>query len=288
MAEAEQAPLHARRLVDQVGAGIANQGVVVALLRPGLGVGQLGIAHARGDAGRQVVELAHLGAGCHQEGLLRTAARHGPGAQVGDEGPGTEDGRGTRLERVDVAQAGQDLGHRLDHRTREGCRRGGAGLAGREQQDRHPARHGDLQPMAGVLGEAQRWDDEAAGQADEGPGAPSRLAAGDEMQDLEAGIQRLAAAEAGADMLGRPGDAGVERVEIEFHGADHVARDQGALEEVDVIQRVHDPGRIIEVLQQRFAIGAGLEVDHVHRGPGGAEMDLAAPGLQIVACFLTA
>ena len=114
------------------------------------------------------------------------------------------------------------------------------------------------------------------------------LAAGDEMQDLEAGVQRVAAAEAGADMLGRAGDAGVERVEVELHGADHVARHEAALEEVDVVERVDDPRGVVEVLQQRLAIVAGLEVDHVHGGAGGAEMHLAAPRLEVVARVLAA
>ena len=53
VAEAQEARLHAGGLVDQVGAGIADQRVVVGLLGPGLRVGQLGVAHARGDAGGQ-------------------------------------------------------------------------------------------------------------------------------------------------------------------------------------------------------------------------------------------
>ena len=262
--------------------------MIVALLRPGLGVGQLGIAHAGGDAGGQIVELAHLGAGGHQQGLLGTAAGHGTGAQVGDERPGAEDGGRAGLERVDVAQARQHLGHGLDDRARQGGGRGGTGLAGREQQHRHAAGDGDLEPAAGILGEAQGRDDEAAGEADERPGTPSGLAAGHQVEDLKPGIERVAAAETGADMLGGARDAGVERVEVELHGADHVARHQRALVEVDVVERVDDARGVVEVLQQQFAVLAGLEVDHVHGSAGRAVVDLAAPGLEVVAGVLAA
>ena len=240
------------------------------------------VAHAGGDAGGQVVELAHLRAGGHEQGLLRTAAGHGASAQVRDEGPGAEDRRGAGLERVDVAQSGQHLGHRLHDRSRQGRGRGRPRLARREEQHRHAAGDGDLQAAAGILREAQRRHDEAAGEADEWPGPPRSLAAGHQMEDLEAGIQRVAAAEAGADMLGGAGDAGIERVEVQLHRAHHVAWNQGALEEMDMVQGVDDPGRIVEIPQERFAIFPGLQVDHVHGRSGRAEMHLAAPRLQVV------
>ena len=60
--EAEQARVHAGRLVDQVGAGIADQRVVERLLGARLGVGQLRVGHAGGGAAGQVVEVGHLAA----------------------------------------------------------------------------------------------------------------------------------------------------------------------------------------------------------------------------------
>ena len=48
----------------------------------------------------------------------------------------------------------------------------------------------------------------------------------------------LGLGEARADVLGGAGDAGVSGVEVEVGGLDHVAADDRALEEVDVLERI--------------------------------------------------
>ena len=89
-AEAEQAGVHAGRLVDQVAAGLGRERHGVAFLETGLGVGHFGIGHAGGHGARQIVEMGHLGAGRAEDRLLAAAPAHGAGAQVRDEGPGAE------------------------------------------------------------------------------------------------------------------------------------------------------------------------------------------------------
>ena len=157
-----------------------------------------------GHAGRQIVELAHLGAGRGQQRLLAAAAAHRAGAQVGDERPGAEDRRVAGAEQVDVDQARQHLGDLLHDRAGERRRAGGAGLARGQQQHRHAGAHRGLEAAAGIGGELERRHDEAAGHRDERPRPPRRLAAGDQMQHRDRLVDVLGLDEARADVLAVP------------------------------------------------------------------------------------
>ena len=66
------------------------------------------------------------------------------------------------------------------------------------------------------------------------------------------------------------------------YGVDHVAADDRALEEVDVLERVDQARGIVEVGKRRIAVVAGQRVDHVHGRTRGAEVDPLAPGLEVV------
>ena len=279
--EAEQAGMHAGRLVDQVGPGKSEQGLGVTLLVAGLGVRQLRIGHSRGDARGQVVELPHLGAGGGEQPLLAAAPAHCAGAQIRDEGPGPEDRRRALRDGVDVDQAAQHLGDLLDHSAGQGRRRGGAGLSGGEQQDRHAAAHRRLEAAAGVLDEGHRRHHEAAGHGNEGPGTPLVLAAGDGMQHGQRLLDVRRLDEAGADVLAGSRDGGVAGIEVEVARRGHVPGDDRALEEMDVLQRVGQPRHVVEVPEGRFAIGAGLGIDDVDRRAGGAEVDPRAAELHV-------
>ena len=186
-------------------------------------------------------------------------------------------------DQVDVGEAGQNLRHFLDHDAGQRRRAGGTGLAGGQKQDRHAGAHGGFQAAAGVLGELERRHHEAAGHADEGARPPGRLAAGHQMQHGDRLIDVLGQDEAGADVFCGPGDAGIAGVEIQVPRVGHVARDDRALEEMDVVQPVDQTRQIIEIGQGGFTVFAGVDVNHVHGRAGGAEMDLLAPGLQVVA-----
>jgi hypothetical protein len=102
------------------------------------------------------------------------------------------------------------------------------------------------------------------------------------VEDLEAFADMIGRDHAGADMLPRCGDAGIERVDVEIVPGDHVARHHRALVEVDMLAAIDDAPGIIEVDQQRLAIGAGGRLDNMDGGTGSAEMDLVAPWLEIV------
>ena len=184
--EAEQARHHAGRLVDQVGPGIADQRVVVGLLRPRLRVRHLAVGHAGGGAAGEVVVLRDLPARRRQQRLFRAAAGHRAGAQVGDERPQPEDRRMPRHDGVDIDQPGQHLRDFLRQRPGQRRRRGGPGLAGRQQQHRHAAAHREFEVAAGVGGELHRRHDEAVGLRHERPRPPRRLRPGDGVQHREA------------------------------------------------------------------------------------------------------
>ena len=122
-----------------------------------------------------------------------------------------------------------------------------------------------------------------AGHADEGAFAPLFLAAGDEMQHLHCFGEMCRINPARPDMLRGSRDAGVAGVEIEVARVDHVAGDKRTLEKMDIVEPVDKPGDVIEVGKQCIAVLAGLTVDHMDGGAGGAEMHLLAPGFEIVA-----
>ena len=186
------------------------------------------------------------------------------------------------LERIDIDEADQHFGDRL-HDGAGNRRRGRrAGLAGRQQQDRNAALHAGFEHAAGVLGEFHRRHDEAVGVGDERPGAEILLAAGDRVEHLQRRRDVLAHREAGADMLGRAHHAGVERVEIHLERIGNVARHHRPLEEMDVVQPLDETRGVVNVLQQRFAIFALLDIDHMHGSTRRAVVDALALDQHVV------
>ena len=83
-------------------------------------------------------------------------------------------------------------------------------------------------------------------------------------------------------MLSRAGQARVKRVHVHIDQVGHVAADHHPLEEVHVVEIVDDLCRLIEVGRGRIPLVVGYQIDHVDRGPGSAEMDLAARQVQVV------
>ena len=123
-AEAEQRGMHAGAFIEQIDAGHGRERGGDALFIAGLDVGQLRIAHAGRRADGEAVEMAHLRAGRGDQRLLARAARHGAGAQIGDEGPRPPDGDGALLDRIHIGEARETFGDRLDD---------GAGKSGRRR-----------------------------------------------------------------------------------------------------------------------------------------------------------
>ena len=73
-------------------------------------------------------------------------------------------------------------------------------------------------------------------------------------------------------MLGCAHHAGVERVEVHFERIGDIARHHRPLEEMDVVEAVDDTGGIVDVLQQRLAVFALLDIDQVNGSARGAVM----------------
>jgi hypothetical protein len=103
------------------------------------------------------------------------------------------------------------------------------------------------------------------------------------VQHLDRLVHVLGQDEAGAHVLGGAGDAGVAGVEVQIPRLDHVPGHHGALKEMDVVQLVDQARQVVEIGHGRLPVGPGLDVDNVDRRARGAEMDLLAPGLQVVA-----
>ena len=281
-AVAQQRGVHTHALIDHVEARKSRHHIGHAALIARLHVHLLGIGHGAGRAAGQVVIARHLAAGGREQALFGRPAGHRAGAQVGNEGPCAENGRVAGLHGVDVDHAREAFGHRLHHGAGQRRRRGRARLAGREQQDGHAAAHQRLHHKAALGGEFHRRHDEAVGIGDEGPLAPRRLGAGHHAQHLQPQLRVAGDREGGADMLGRPRHAGVERVEVHILRLDRVARGERSLEEMDVVERVGNARGIVEVLHRRLAVLArGGVVDEDGRARG-AEMDAVAAGPEIV------
>jgi hypothetical protein len=265
-----------------VDAGHGGQCGVDAVLATRLHVGQLGIGHASGRAGWQVVVLAHLGASGRNQRLLAGPARHGTGTQVGHERPRPPDCLGTGHQRVDIGKPGQAFRHRLHHRTGQRSRRRGPCLRSRQQQHRHAAVHGHFKTAAGVFGPFHRRHNETVGLADKRALAPFVFAACHNMQHLQAFAHMVWLDHRGADMLGGACDAGIQRVHVQVAGLHHVPRHHRALEEMNVLAGIDNAGRVIQVDQQRVPVGFCLWLDDVHRSTRRTEMHLRAPRLQVM------
>ena len=70
--------------------------------------------------------------------------------------------------------------------------------------------------------------------------------------------------------------AAVKRVEVHLLVVHHIAADHGALVEMDVVQIVDQPRRIIQILRRRLAIVQRDRIDDMHRRPCRAVMHVGA------------
>ena len=68
-------------------------------------------------------------------------------------------------------------------------------------------------------------------------------------------------------MLGRAGEAAIERVDVEIVPGNHVARREHALEEMDVLAGVDDARGIIEIGKIGFAVFLFFKINDMHGHP---------------------
>ena len=83
-------------------------------------------------------------------------------------------------------------------------------------------------------------------------------------------------------MLGGAHHAGIERVEVHIERIGNVARHHRPLEEMDVVEPLDDAAGVIDVLQQRFAVFALLDIDQMHGGTRRAVMHALALDQHVV------
>ena len=102
------------------------------------------------------------------------------------------------------------------------------------------------------------------------------------MEHLQTRLELRGLRPARAHVLGRAGYAGIGRVDVHLERRGHLAADDRALIEVDVLQRVDHARDVVQIAGGRVAIDPGLGVDHVHGRPGRAEIHARAPGLHVV------
>ena len=108
------------------------------------------------------------------------------------------------------------------------------------------------------------------------------LAACDRVEHLQRRRDVLAHGEGRADMFRRAHHAGIERVEVHIERVGNVARHHRPLEEMDVVEPVDDARGVVDVLQQRLAVFALLDVDQMDRGAGRAVMHALALDQHVV------
>ena len=239
--------MHAGTFIEEIDAGHRRQRGGDAFFVTSLHVGELRIAHAGGGADSQAVEMSHLRAGRGDQRLFTGAARHGAGSEIGDEGPRPPNGNGARLDCIHIGKPRETFGDGLRDGAGKGRGCGGARLSGGEQQNRHAAAHRHFEAAAGILGEFHRRNDEAVRLRDEWPGPPFLFSARDIVKDLETFGDMLWRHHAGADMFRCARHAGIHGVDIEIMAADHVARRQRALIEMDMLALIDDARTIIEI-----------------------------------------
>ena len=83
-------------------------------------------------------------------------------------------------------------------------------------------------------------------------------------------------------MFHRACAAAIDRVEVHFHVVGNVTADHRPLQEMDVVEPVCDPRRIVQVLQGRVAIGLTVGFHDAYRGTSRAEMHPRAAQVQIM------
>ena len=141
--------------------------------------------------------------------------------------------------------------------------------------------HGD----AAFLCEFHRRYDEAVGVRHEGPRPPCVLAAGDHVQQVHAAGHMRRVGKRRAHMLGRAGTAGIKRVDVHLVIVGDVAAHHDALEEVDVVEMLRQPRRVVEILRGGIAVFARLHVDDMHRRARRAVMHPRAREEKVVFFF---
>src|SRR5690606_32380640 len=96
------------------------------------------------------------------------------------------------------------------------------------------------------------------------------------------GVDVLGGAEACADRLGGAAQQGVRGVDVEVEVVGNVRGHRAAGEPAHVGEVVDQSGEVVDVLKGRGAVAAGLEVECLHRGAAGAEVDTLAADLEVV------
>jgi hypothetical protein len=76
--------------------------------------------------------------------------------------------------------------------------------------------------------------------------------------------------------------ARISRVDVHFHRRRDLAAHHRALIEVQVLERVHDPSDVVQILGGRIPIQARLAIHDVNRGARGAEIHSRSPRLHVV------
>ena len=150
------------------------------------------------------------------------------------------------------------------------------------EQHRHASANALFHHLTAFGGKLHRWYDKAIGVAHERPLAPFVLTAGDHVQHLQRRAHMMRFGEGGPDMFQRAGRAGIDGVQIHLEIVGDVAAHHRALQEVDIVEHIGDPRRIMQVLHCALAVIAPLHIDHMHRGPGGAVMHAGPRKAQVM------
>ena len=245
--ESEERSLHARRLVDHVQSRKPRKHGTDPLLPSRLDIRELGVRHAGGSAAGQTVEPVHLRAAGRKQRLLGRASGHRTRAKVRHEGPCPEHRRMPLDDRVHVDHSRKAFGNGLDDRRCNRSGRSRSRLARGKEQHRHSGANAVLHHHAALFRELHRRNDKAVRVRDEGTGAPFRLAAGQHVDQPDGRPHVAGLGKRCPDVLPGAGNAGIDRVQVEFEIVLYVAADHRALEEVDVVQVLHEAGRIVEV-----------------------------------------
>ena len=269
---AHQPSLHPAGLRDHVAAGMGGERDGEALLVAALGVGELAVAGAGDGRVGQPVMLRHLHGGCGQQGLLAAASRHRSRAQVRHHRARPEYDFGARIDQIGQHHSRDRLGYRLRYRTR----------------DRHRARCAELAEAVDV-----HWDaepDRLDQDADRVGGEPQRrhhvVDIEREERSCPEGFRRTRDRKtqladlcdvggrrcAHRDVLGGARQGRKGRIEIEAERIRQVACDERAAEELDMLERVDEACRVMEVAQGRRPIGAALQVDDIGGCPARADV----------------
>ena len=83
-------------------------------------------------------------------------------------------------------------------------------------------------------------------------------------------------------MFPGPRDAGIDRVQVQLAVVLDVTADHGALEEVDVVQVLGDPGRVVKIARGRVAVFLGEGIDHVNGRACSSVVDPVGQKFQVV------